>query len=89
MSPNAEQMIADWEESIEQLKYILQKPVEEKIKLVHSGHMDQLLKMFIYVMEQELEIMKAGETPEESMEKTQSKEGREDGATGIQDPEGN
>lgn len=89
MSPEAEKMIADWEESIGQINYILQKPVEEKIKLVHSGHMDQLLKMFIYVMEQEIEMIKAGEPPEESKEEIPSKEEIEDGTEGVQDPEGN
>ena len=89
MSPDAEQIIADWEQSIGQVKYILQKPVEDKIKLVHSGHMDQLLKMFIYVMEQEIKMIKAGETPEESLDETQTEEVQEDGATGVQDPEGN
>ena len=89
MSPEAEKMIADWEESIGQINYILQKPVEEKIKLVQSGHMDQLLKMFIYVMEQEIEMIKAGEPPEESKEEILSQEGTEDGTEGVQDPEGN
>ena len=89
MSPDAEQIIADWEQSIGQVKYILQKPVEDKIKLVHSGHMDQLLKMFICVMEQEIKMIQAGETPEESLDETQTEEVQEDGATGVQDPEGN
>lgn len=83
MNPKDEETIADMDAAIGQLKYLMKRPLEQKINLVRSGQMDHIFEVCIYLIEQYQQIIKTLEKP---MEETGESE---HGTTGIQDPQGN
>lgn len=84
MNPEDEKTIADMDVAIGQLQYLMKRPLEQKINLVRSGHMDQIFEVCIYLIEQYKKIiLYKNESNEEARGDTN------DGTTGIQDPQGN
>lgn len=80
MSPKEEELIADLETSMHHLNSLLNRSIQEKIKMVQSGDMDQILKVCIFLLDQEVEWIKAIAEPNEEIEY---------GTTGIQNTTGN
>ena len=84
MNPEDEKTIADMDVAIGQLQYLMKRPLEQKINLVRSGHMDQIFEVCIYLIEQYKEIiLYKNESNEEARGDANN------GTTGIQDPQGN
>lgn len=83
MNPEDEKTIADMDVAIGQLQYLIKIPLEQKINLVRSGHMDKIMEVCISLIEQFKKII---------LYKNESNEAigdANDGTTGIQDPQGN
>lgn len=83
MNPKDEKTISEMDVAIGQLKYLMNRPLEQKIQLVRSGHMDQIFEICIYLIEQYKEIiLYQNESNEEAIGDA------DDGTTGIQNPPG-